>query len=218
MKILAISDMHGNLKKIFDAIHESKPDLILSCGDWGDNGSFNVDEFRAILNEATVFSVFGNHDDMEFLSGAVNTDGSHVLLPQGQISECNGLQVFGISGIWAKSHKKPYYVTDEDVAGFVSNVGGQHVDILMSHGCAIGIADTVGGRRGGQRCFLDAFHATTPRLYLCGHLHAPQKRMLKDGRIAINVGCTGDGDYWVIDFDGHSIDYQFHQGLDGEKT
>ena len=57
------------------------------------------------------------------------------------------------------------------------------VDILLTHGCPIGLADlTPTGRHGGQRCFLEAYKTIMPRLHLCGHLHVAQERTLKDGR------------------------------------
>ncbi|MBV8609666.1 MAG: hypothetical protein JO034_19700, partial [Singulisphaera sp.] len=55
------------------------------------------------------------------------------------------------------------------------------------------------GGRGGQRCFLNAFHTIAPKLHLCGHLHVAQERTLKDGRRVINVGATPDGTVVVIE-------------------
>ena len=45
-----------------------------------------------------------------------NPDDSPVLLPQGESQDVMGLNIAAIGGIWAKSHAKPHYVTDEDVA------------------------------------------------------------------------------------------------------
>ena len=76
------------------------------------------------------------------------------------------------------------------------------IDILLTHGCPIGLADlTPSGRHGGQRCFLDASKTISPRLHLCGHLHVAQERILKDGRKVINVGATPEGSYVFALFD-----------------
>ena len=76
------------------------------------------------------------------------------------------------------------------------------MDILLTHGCPVGLADlTPSGRHGGQRCFLEANKAISPRLHLCGHLHVAQERTLKDGRRIINVGATPEGSVVVIEFD-----------------
>ena len=212
MRIVAVSDMHGDLKSVPQAIEASRPDLVLCCGDWGDPGDMDPGAFQGILAEAPVLTVYGNHDDLEFLSAAKNLDGSPLLLSPGEVRELHGLRFAGISGIWAKSHRKPYYVTDEDVARVASQLAGKGVDVLLSHGCAIGIADAVpGGRHGGHRCFLDAFRVISPRLYLCGHLHVAQERVLKDGRIIVNVGYTCEGDYWVFEIDRQNIEFQHHR-------
>lgn len=207
MRIVAVGDMHGNLQAVFAAIMTAKPDLLLSCGDWGDPGQLDVGEFRLLVEKVYVLTVFGNHDDIDLLSTITNTDGSPVLLSQGEVRQVRDLRVAGISGIWAKSHRLTYYITDEDAAQFANKIQLQgDIDIMLAHGCPIGLADaTPAGRRGGQRCFLDAFHTVHPRLYICGHLHLAQQRILKDGRIVVNVGYTFSGDFWVIEMDKQHI-------------
>lgn len=212
MRLLAISDMHGDLTNLWEGMRASHPDLLLCCGDWGDPGMVTFDAFQSVLSQVPVLTVYGNHDDVNLLSALRNTDGSLVLLPTGHICQRDGLIFAGISGIWAKSHRKPYYITDEDTAHIAAELAGKGVDVLMSHGCPIGLADAIpGGRHGGQRSFLNAFHVISPRLYLCGHLHVPQERTLKDGCIIINVGYTCKGDYWVIDVAGKSIEAQHYK-------
>ena len=203
MRILAASDMHRNLGVVFNAIEEIKPALLLCCGDWGDPGELDPAEFRSIVENVHVLTVFGNHDDVNLLSATKNSDGTPVLLNQGEVREVGELTFAGISGIWAKSHRKPYYITDEDVAHFASEIQRQgRIDVLLTHGCPIGLADvTPAGRRGGQKCFLEAFRSISPRLHLCGHLHLAQMHALKDGRTVVNVGYTSEGDFWVIDMD-----------------
>src|SRR5262249_4644698 len=95
------------------------------------------------------------------------------------------------------------YVTDDDVAQAAARIAETGpVDILLTHGCPIGLADlTPTGRHGGQRCFLEAFKTVAPRLHLCGHLHRAQERMLKDGRKVLNVGATPDASIAVVEFD-----------------
>jgi Icc-related predicted phosphoesterase len=108
----------------------------------------------------------------------------------------------GINGIWAKSHKQPHYVLEEEVLAAVRELEDQGVDVLLTHGCPVGLSDlTPHGRHGGQRCFLDALKVVRPRLYVCGHLHVPQQRSLKDGTWIINAGCTARGDYAVVEID-----------------
>jgi uncharacterized protein len=203
MRILVVSDLHGDLASARRAVHHVRPDLILSCGDWGDPEQVDESMFADLLATAPVYTTFGNHDAVELLSRLCNGDRSPVLLPQGERREVMDLSLAAIGGIWAKSHAKPHYVTDDDVAEAASRIARSGpLDLLLTHGCPIGLADlTPTGRHGGQRCFLEANKTIMPRLHLCGHLHVAQERTLKDGRRIINVGATPEGSAVVIEFD-----------------
>jgi Icc-related predicted phosphoesterase len=203
MRILVVSDLHGDLKAALLARDIVQPEVILSCGDWGDPVEITEADVTAFQQDALLYSTFGNHDPLEMLKRLQNRDGTAVLLPQGLPLLIGGLRIAAIGGIWAKSHAKPYYVTDQDVAvAALRAAGGGTVDVLLTHGCPIGLADmTPSGRHGGQRCFLEANKAIAPRLHLCGHLHVAQERLLKDGRKVINVGATPDGSFVAVNFD-----------------
>lgn len=204
MRLLAISDLHGDLEAAREAARRFAPDVLLCCGDWGDAGEVVEDDLVALAAERPVLSTYGNHDPLPWLGRVRNRDGSSILLEQGETREIEGLRVAAIGGIWAKSHRKVHYVTDADVAAFADRIAAAPppIDILLTHGCPAGYADrTPGGRHGGQRCFLDAFHRIAPRLHLCGHLHVAQERSTPDGRRVINVGSTPDGDVVVIEAD-----------------
>jgi uncharacterized protein len=164
MRILVISDLHGDLESAWEAVERFHPDLLLSCGDWGDSDQVSEADLLAFPARLPVLTTFGNHDPLELLHKLRNGDGSTVLLGQGEVRQLQGVRVAAIGGIWAKSHRQPYYVTDADVAEAAAQVANeQPIDVLLTHGCPIGLADlTPSGRHGGQRCFLDAFHAIAP--------------------------------------------------------
>jgi Icc-related predicted phosphoesterase len=203
VRILVVSDLHGDLKAAQQACRAVKPALILSCGDWGDADRVTMADLSAIQEFAPLYTTFGNHDPIEIFSSLYNQDGTPSLLPQGNPLDTIGLRLAAIGGIWAKSHAKPHYVTDQDVADSAARIAAAGpIDILLTHGCPIGLADmTPSGRHGGQRCFLEATKTIAPRLHVCGHLHLAQERILKGGRKVINVGATPEGSYVVIEFD-----------------
>src|SRR5579875_2300965 len=203
MRVVVVSDLHGDLDSVRRAVERFSPEGILSCGDWGDPEEVDEARFAALLAVAPVYTTFGNHDPMDLLHRLRNGDDSPVLLPQGEVREVLGLSVAAIGGIWAKSHKKPHYVTDDDVVDYAGRIADSGpVDILLTHGCPVGLADlTPSGRHGGQRCFLEANRTIAPRLHLCGHLHVAQEHTLKDGRRIINVGATPEGSVVVIETD-----------------
>ena len=202
MRILVVSDLHGDLDAACRAVARFGPNVVLSCGDWGDPEQVGEERMRALIEAVTVYTTFGNHDPIELLARLRNLDDSPVLVPSGAAIEFQGLRIAAIGGIWAKSHAKPHYVTDADVAGFATRIAqAGPVDILISHGCPIGLADvTPSGRHGGQRCFLEAFQTVAPRLHLCGHLHVAQQYDLHDGRKVINVGATSAGSVVVAEY------------------
>jgi Icc-related predicted phosphoesterase len=203
LRIVVVSDLHGDLASAQRTCSRHRPDLLLSCGDWGDPEQVTEPALGAFVERRPVYTTFGNHDPLELLGRLKNHDGSPVLLAQGAIQAFGDLRLAAIGGIWAKSHAKPHYVTDADVAGAAERIADAGpVDILLTHGCPIGLADlTPSGRHGGQRCFLEAFKTIAPRLHLCGHVHVPQERTLKDGSKVINVGATPEGSFAIVEFD-----------------
>jgi uncharacterized protein len=201
VRILVISDLHGNLGAAWKAVARLEPDLLLSCGDWGDPEQISEADLAAFPARLPVYTTFGNHDPFDALARLRNRDGSPALLPQGEVRCVEGVRLAAIGGIWAKSHRQPYYVTDEDVAALAAKIAaGGPVDLLLTHGCPVGLADlTPRHTHGGQRCFLEAFQTVAPRVHLCGHLHVAQERTLLDGRKVINVGATPTGSVAVVE-------------------
>ncbi len=205
--LLAVGDLHGHTAPLFRLLdlHRGAGGL-LCVGDWGDAGEIGADVWDAVLARIPVLSVFGNHDDLPCLAALRNRDGVRVLLEQGERrADFGGYSVAGVSGIWAKSHRLAHYVTDDDVAEWAArlangNSGASPLDLLLTHGCPLGVADrTPSGRPGGQRCFLDLLKTVQPRIHLCGHLHVAQRRDLFDPPVAVlNTGSLRDGHYVVI--------------------
>lgn len=229
MLILAVSDFHGAVDWLPDAIDKHHPALLLSPGDWGDPGEVTESSLSPVLERVTVLTVSGNHDDEALLRQLRNTDGTPVLLDQGEAREVSGVTIGGISGIWAKTklgskltpqwesarrrqpdltfeqwaegRKLPPYVTDSEVSELAEALAARGVDILISHGCPIGWADrTPTGGRGGQRCFRLASEAISPKIHLCGHLHEFQRQDLPGGRCVLNCGHGAAGHGWLIDW------------------
>jgi len=207
MRILAVSDLHGDLDSVREAVAHFRPEAILSCGDWGDPDEVDAAGLAEIVAALPTATTFGNHDPLELLGRLKDADSTPALIGQGEVREFAGLRVAAVGGIWARSHRLPHYVTDDDVAGFAAAIAARGpVDVLLTHACPSGLADlTPTGRHGGQRCFLDANRAIAPRLHLCGHLHVAQERTLKDGRQIVNVCATPEGHVVLIESDGGAL-------------
>lgn len=200
-RFLAISDLHGDLASAWAAIDAAQPDILLSCGDWGDPGEVELPDLQRFTERLPVYTVFGNHDHLEAFGQWLNRDGTPVLLLNGEVREVGPVRMAGISGIWAKSHRQPYYITDEEVeaAARAAAEKAPSLDLLLTHGCPSGVADlTPANRHGGQRCFLEAFRILQPKVYLMGHLHRAQQHVTRDGQVIRNVGQTPRGDATLL--------------------
>lgn len=209
MRLLAVSDLHGDLGSVWAAIEHTQPDVLLCCGDWGDPGDVELPDLEAFSARLPVHSVYGNHDHLEALDAWRNPDGGAVLLRNGELRSVGPLTLAGLNGIWAKSHRKPYYITDEEVdeASLRLAAAGRAVDILLSHGCPSGLADrTWDHRHGGQRCFLRAFQMLKPRVYLTGHLHRAQVYQTQSGETVRNVGHTPKGEAVLLEWTPAGLD------------
>ncbi len=201
MPILVVSDLHGDLGSVREAIDHFRPDALLCCGDWGDPEELSEADLTALAGRIPLLSTFGNHDPIDWLAQHRGPDGSPILLAQGEVRDFHGLRVAALGGIWAKSHRKSFYVTDEDVANLAGRIAAEGpVDVLLTHACPVGLADiTPGGMHGGQRCFLEANKRIAPRVHVCGHIHVAQEKTLRDGRQVLNVGATPAGSVVVIE-------------------
>ena len=86
MKVMVISDLHYE-KRVFRGVDESRalswlmevvdyhrPDLLLSCGDWG--SAINPEEFYELLGKTIVLSIYGNHENLEVLRTLHNVNSS----------------------------------------------------------------------------------------------------------------------------------------------
>jgi Icc-related predicted phosphoesterase len=207
MRFLVISDLHGDLISAWEAVRLFEPEVLLSCGDWGDPEQVDEIALARFPSRLPVYTTFGNHDPIALLRELRNGDGTPVLLPQGRVVSVAGIRLAAIGGIWARSHRQPYYVTDDDVAAAAARIAAEGgADILLTHGCPVGLVDrTPRGIHGGQRCFLQAFQTVAPRVHLCGHLHVAQEHLLSDGRKVINVGATPRGSAVVVETEGAEV-------------
>ena len=118
-----------------------------------------------------------------------------------------GLTVAGISGIWAKSHRQPYYVTDEDVAEQAAQIAAGWAarpppDARLPD--RPGGSDAERPDTAASAAFLLANQVVAPKIHLCGHLHLAQERTLQDGRRVLNVGPSSEGSVVLIDVIGMS--------------
>jgi Icc-related predicted phosphoesterase len=133
MRVLVVSELHGDLDAGVRARAHIQPDLILSCGDWGDPDQVREADLTAFVDVVPVYTTFGNHDPLDFLSRLRNRDGLPILPASGSVRDFAGLRLAAVGGIWAMSYAKAHHFTDADVAETASRITqAGPVEILIS--------------------------------------------------------------------------------------
>ena len=188
MKVLVISDLHYE-KAFHRGVDESrawewmlsvvdyhKPDLLISLGDWG--YAVNPTEFYELLKRVRVWSIYGNHDNLEVLRSLYNvvTDRYEpILMGDGEIRELDGVRFGAINGIVALRRRERKGVPRKHPEEFVEvakNLKGK-ADVLLLHDSPKlplsdyeRIADDA-----RTRAVEVAVYEAKPKVVLCGHLH-----------------------------------------------
>ena len=189
MRVMVISDLHYE-KRVFRGVDESRalswlmevvdyhrPDLLLSCGDWG--SAINPEEFYELLGKTIVLSIYGNHENLEVLKTLYNVRSDNylpVLMEDSKVYEFGGLKIAGISGIIARKRKVRKGVprkTPDEYLSIAGGLKGKEVDVMLIHETPYlpnlfpFIRDSF-----SSRTALEAVEIVKPRLVFNGHVHA----------------------------------------------
>jgi len=189
MRILIISDLHYE-HKIVKGINESmawywlisivehhKPDLLLSCGDWG--SAITAEGFYELLRKYVVLTIYGNHENMSVLNSLYNIKTNEylpVLMEDGRVYEFEGLRIAGINGIMSEKKRERRGVprrSPEEFLETASNLAGRGIDILLIHEVPYlpsifnSVKDSI-----SSRIALRVIKLIKPKVVVNGHMHA----------------------------------------------
>lgn len=209
MRILLVSDVHYGRKlfhghdqsKAFDwlygVVEGEKPDLLLSAGDFGDEASPKL--FHLILESTCLFTIYGNHDNVELMQTLKNRDGSPCLLQDGLVRNYEGLKLAGISGNIVKIKRKVHHKTVEEVREVISKYAHlrEVIDVLITHEAPKHELISR-GKTLGNDALHDATERLRPKLYLCGHVHIPSQILKLNNTTLINLDSSTRHQEYVI--------------------
>ncbi len=190
IRILMISDLHFSREDVSESLafkwleeivsHHS-PDVLLSCGDWGEDCS--IENFNSILALTRIYSIYGNHDNLPALRALRNADGTSVLL-EDKVVNINGLRIAGICGIIAERRRMKKGVPRKrpeeyvEAAMKIARRGG--VDILLIHETPpFSEYRRVMHFRESLQAVVEAIEIIRPKLVLNGHLHFSPYTLIK---------------------------------------
>ncbi len=193
MKILHISDIHGETGVITSVAKAEDYDLIVATGDFE---SLSIVKELAQLDKP-VFAVSGNMDPKIIRSELETLD----LSIEGRVSEFRGYLFAGIGG---------RYIYD-DVAQVISALLSMRNSaplIIVSHYPPAGVKvdmtySQIHIGKGILREFIDEFK---PALFLCGHVHEARGYDILKGTLIVNSGPLSMGYYAVIKVDALEVE------------
>ena len=170
MKILAISDIHGDaglVKKVGKIAKKEKVDMILVAGDQTWFGQ-PVEKIISPLTIKPTLMVHGNHEDENLIKmwekmypNLTNLHAKH--------HEKNGIGFFG-SGTTDWGFKEDAEQVFDELKKGHSKIKNLKKKIMISHCPPVGSAIELMGFPGsyGTRKAIDKFH---PDILICGHIH-----------------------------------------------
>jgi len=180
VKILFISDTHFGydfelayytVKRILDT---TKPDLVLSGGDWDFDkeliSKHGVSWFSELFSDYTVYSILGNHDlesgdkdAIKIVMNLKNSNGSRVFFSG--LIDFNGVKILGVPGLIEDVKELEY------IKKTLLKYRNSEPDFLLMHDCPewhlINIKNYV-------------VSTVKPKNILCGHIHDESFKMKQE--------------------------------------
>lgn len=208
MRIIYISDIHGNLEAI-DKLPEA--DLLLVGGDFVTLGS-EQDVRNAIAciekKYPGFLAVSGNMDPKNADDILLDT-GHLVSIRQEEGDEVSsqsamGLRIFGFSGGNRSPFNSPNEWDEDEAAPYFAKLAEGKVDILLTHAPAFdsGADKISNGASVGSKILAETVARVKPMLHLCGHIHEAAGIYQVGNTITVNPGQFGkEGNYADIRID-----------------
>lgn len=210
MRIVFVSDTHEQHGQLTQALISAKADVLVHCGDATGVGALDrvegfADWCAMLLRKGYVRHVVfvaGNHDctldarhprsvgsSREVALALLEDAGVHYLEDSG--AEIDGVRFYGVPWTgrffdWAFQIDTP----EQDASAFDRVPDG--IDVLITHGPALGIRDLVpDGRLTGSPALLRAIARVRPRVHAFGHIHCGYGMSLIGPTLHINASsCT----------------------------
>ncbi|MBS7248782.1 MAG: metallophosphoesterase family protein [Candidatus Jordarchaeales archaeon] len=183
MKVVAFSDIHGNVAALKDAreriINRVKPDVVVVCGDITHLGGAEVAlQVLRALEGLHVFYVWGNMDSV----------GRNLQLPlegmeciHGRIVSFGGVDFVGLSANF-------------DPKFLLSVKKSENPMVVVSHEPPRGCCDKAwSGMNIGNKHLRSFVESVMPELVFCGHVHEARGSCQLGATIVVNVGKCSEG-------------------------
>lgn len=177
MKILSVSDLHGNYEKIIEYLKNNRVDLVIITGDITQFGPAELGE--EILNEISSFdtpvlAIPGNCDPESIHckienSKAINIHGRSLII--------NGIGICGFGGSNPTPFDTPLEFEEvqiyDEASKVIKGISNEKISLFITHAPPYGTkADKLpSGVHAGSISIRKIIEEYQPTLNLCGHIH-----------------------------------------------
>lgn len=205
MRLLVVSDIHGNAAALKGCAEEAaSADLLLCVGDLTHFGGVPAARnVLAALRElhSNVRTVAGNCDNRE-IESYLQEEG---VLLTAEVEEFQGVQLAGMSGALPGPVSTPYEISEQEISAHLTRLpkNGAQPLVLVSHQPPYGtVADrAMKMKHVGSRSLAEWIDSNAPLLVLSGHIHEAFGHKLSGSTHVINPGAFKEGRYVIIDID-----------------
>lgn len=212
MKVLVISDIHGNtenIEKLADRFAES--DMVLFAGDFAqfEHTETARPALESLLKRhESIFAVLGNCDEPEFIGDIEDAD----ISVQGSMVFHEGLVIAGSGGGSKFTGATPFERTDEELAGdfniienSIEQIGDENgkcsnLVMIMHNPPKDTKCDTISnGMHVGSEALKALIEKRQPVLVVTGHIHESAAIDKAGESTIINPGSLAEGKYAVCE-------------------
>lgn len=204
MRLLVFSDAHTDLTACRDLVGRSaRVDLVVGAGDFATRHEGLVATLRALGASSTAAAVVpGNNERPEALRAACAEVWRSAVVLHGEVAEVGGVRVAGLGAGVPPTGKDWSYDLTEEEAGAMGEAlveaarsawGDGGVDVLVTHAPPKGLCDEAApGVSMGSEALAGLVRCLSPRVMVCGHVHASWRRHGWVGRTLVyNAGPLG---------------------------
>lgn len=194
MKILAISDIHGNkqaIKKLSNLVEKHKPDIIISAGDHSWFGDKEKELLKSLDFGIPVLVIPGNHETPQGTKKS-SAGLKHIIFLHQGAYELNGVLFVGCGDAGFSLGNADFDKSKSFLSKELENYAGKKV--LITHEPPANTkADEINiGTHVGSESLRKFIKKHQPDLHICGHIHEAAGTISKVGKtIVVNPGPKG---------------------------
>jgi Icc-related predicted phosphoesterase len=202
MKILALSDIHGNEYNLRKILLENKNniDAITISGDITNFGNYNdLKNILDIIDEIKIpyFYILGNCDPKEFKNG-IESKGTCV---ESKCEKINDITILGAGGSTFTPFNTLFEISEDEIINNLKKAICEEITILLTHNPPFAsIVDLTRYKiHVGSKKLREFVLQYSPKIYQCGHIHEARGKEIIGNTLVFNPGPVMRGYYAIID-------------------